>query len=336
MTATHANQIIDGYLKRLDVELADLPPARRKEVAGQIAEHIAEARSELSEETDADLLTILDKLGEPDDIAAEARASFDVSPVRPGPIEIIALLLLGVGGIVLPVPPLMWIVGAVFVWRSKVWTSHMKMAGVYVPLVVGLGLLVLSGLTAGLFSDHLILAPFALAMLACVLLPLGSAIYLGVRLGRRLPVVAWVAIALVAVAVYVPPIAIVIPARQSAFIGTEAGPPGPVPKPDVPGCGGFYGTQSYASGTPMAASVPVSVGICWDLHSVRKTWGPDCFPSYGPGLVVSVQSCTATAEPDGSLIVSVQSTVRPLLSFTGLQSAGWSWRITPDGRISQA
>jgi len=333
MTATHAHQIVDGYLKRLDGELADLPVTRRQEVSSQIAEHIAQARSELSEETDADLLTILDRLGEPDEIAAEARANFNVSPNRPGPVEMLALLLLGVGGAVLVVPPVLWVIGVGLVWRSKVWTPRSKYAGAYRPLVAGLGFLLLALLTGGLFGGHLIFAPLAVAVLASFLLPLGSAIYLGTRLGRRLPVLAWLAIAIVGLAVYVPSFATLIPARTSAFIGAPPGPDMQTPRAGVPGCGGFYGTVQYAPGTPLSAKVPVSVGICWDLQHVRKTWGPDCFPDYGPGLVVKVQSCTVTDAGDGSLFVSVDSSVSALTSVNSTQGFGKSWRITPDGRI---
>lgn len=326
MTATHANQIIDGYLKRLDGELADLPPARRNEVSGQIAEHIAEARAGLRDETDADLLTILDRLGDPEEIANEARASFDVPAQRPGALEIFALLLLGVGGVVLVVPPVLWALGTGLVWRSKVWAPRAKYMGVYLPFVVGLGLLALSILTGGLFGGNLIFVPFAFALLACILLPLGSAVFLGIRVGRRLPVLAWAAIAIVGLAVYVPAISTFIPARATAFISAEPGAPAT--------CGGFYGTVRYASGLPLAASVPVSVGICWDGQRVTKTWGPDCYPEYGPGLVVKVQGCSVTDVGDGSLIVSVQSSVTALTSFTGTQGGSVGWRITPDGRFS--
>jgi hypothetical protein len=105
MTAAHASQIIDGYLRRLDAEMSNLPPGRRKELHGQIAEHIDQARSELAEETDADLLTILDRLGEPDEIVAAARTTLALPAGNPSPLEIVALVLIGVGGVVLPLLP---------------------------------------------------------------------------------------------------------------------------------------------------------------------------------------------------------------------------------------
>jgi len=73
MTATHADSLIEGYLARLRAAAADLTPGVRDELAGDVRAHIAEARSREAEETDATILNILDRLGEPDELAAEAR-----------------------------------------------------------------------------------------------------------------------------------------------------------------------------------------------------------------------------------------------------------------------
>jgi uncharacterized membrane protein len=71
MTAPHADQIIAGYLARLEAALALLPSSRRRELVDDVAGHIAEARAGLSEEADADILTIIDRLGDPSEMAAE-------------------------------------------------------------------------------------------------------------------------------------------------------------------------------------------------------------------------------------------------------------------------
>ena len=323
MTATHAESIIEGYLKRLDGELSALPAGRRIEVSGQIAEHIAEARSQLADETDADVLTILDRLGDPEEIAAEARARFDVTGGTPGLVEVGALTLLAAGSAVFPLVP--WLIGTVLVWRSRAWSARTKYAGAYVPLVAGLALLVLGGLAQALLWGHLLFLPFMLALLATFLIPVGSAVYLGYRLRGRLPVLAWLAVLLVCLAVYVPTVSIFVPSKATAF--TSLGDPA------VNTCGGFYGTLQFSPNTPMVARVPVSVGICSDGTQVRQTWGPDCFPEAGVGEVVSVQSCTVESSPDGSLTITVQASERPLTSFIGGRSESRSWRITPDGHI---
>lgn len=335
MTATHATQIIDGYLKRLDSELSSFPTARRKELETQIAEHIAQARQELPEETDADLLTILDRLGEPDEIAAEARASLDITTTKTGPVEIFALLLIGVGGVIFPILPVAWVLGTGLVWRSRSWTPREKYFGAYLPLVVGLAILVISALAGGLFGRHILFeVAFVGFVIANLLMPLGTAIYLGARLGRRLPILGWAAIAIVALSVYLPAAAAFIPAQASAFIGTPFGESGQT-LPGQPTCAGFYGTVRYANGLPIAATAPVSVGICWDGSTVTKSWGPDCYPNYGPALRVQVQSCTVVSEPDGSMIISIQSSATATTAPFFTQSGGMGWRITPDGHIDQ-
>ena len=335
MTATHASQIIEGYLKRLDAELSDLPPARRKELHGQIAEHIEQARSELAEETDADLQTILDKLGEPEEIVAAARSSFDVPAGKPGPLEILALLLIGVGDVLFPVLPVGWILGTGLVWRSKSWTPREKYRGAYAPLVVALGILLIGALASGGLGRHMALVGFFVAfVVANLFMPLGSAMYLATRLGRRLPMVAWAGIAIIALAVYLPAAATLVPAQKTAFMGTIIGSSLPAPVAGRPGCGGFYGTVRYATDTPLFATVPVSVGLCWDGTHVTKTWGPDCFPESGPGLRVEVQSCTVQEVGDGGVTISVTSSATAITAPYFTQSNGMGWRVTPDGRIT--
>ena len=72
MTAPRADEIVAGYLARLAAALAPVPEARRLELLDELREHIAEARQALSVETDADVLNILDRLGDPADVAGAA------------------------------------------------------------------------------------------------------------------------------------------------------------------------------------------------------------------------------------------------------------------------
>ena len=147
MTAPHADQIIDGYLSRLNTEAADLPKARREELLQDAREHIAEARANLSNETDADILNILDRLGQPADLVQEARDRFGLQPsqaFRPGLVEIGAIVLL----------PLFWIVGVILLWTSNAWNTRDKLIGTFLP----------PGGFAGLFMLRMFLAavgPFA-------------------------------------------------------------------------------------------------------------------------------------------------------------------------------
>jgi uncharacterized membrane protein len=70
VTAPHADQIIAEYVARLETVLAPVPSLRRQELLDDVRAHIAEARSALPNETDADLRNILERLGDPADTAA--------------------------------------------------------------------------------------------------------------------------------------------------------------------------------------------------------------------------------------------------------------------------
>jgi len=336
MTAVHADQIIAGYLKRLESELAALPSERRKELTAQIEEHISSARAELVDETDAELLTILDRLGEPDEIANEARTRFNLPTSAPGPLEILALLLIGVGQVIFPFLPVLWLIGVGLVWRSPAWSAAEKRRGAYLPLVVAIGIIVVAALAGGVARGHVLFFGLFLAFYGTgILIPAGAAVYLGSRLGRRLRPLAWVGIALVALMVYLPAVATFLPGRTSGFIGAD-GPPGSVaPIAGRPGCGGFYGTAEFATATPLTASLPVSVGVCFDGNRVTKRWGPDCSPESSAGLIATVQSCQVVSEPDGSLMISVVGSAAALTAPAFRHSRGYSWRITPDGKIMQ-
>jgi uncharacterized membrane protein len=135
--ATTNDRLVDDYLGRLKKELRDLPRSRRRELLDEIREHIEEERSQLDIESEAALRNILDRLGEPADIAAEARYRFGVRPSNDGVgLEVAALILLLIGGIV--VPFIGWLAGVVLLWLSDVWSKRDKLIG---TLVVPGGLL---------------------------------------------------------------------------------------------------------------------------------------------------------------------------------------------------
>ena len=51
MTAPHADQLIDGYLARIDAAAADLPKGAREELVDDVRAHIAEAPTRETEES---------------------------------------------------------------------------------------------------------------------------------------------------------------------------------------------------------------------------------------------------------------------------------------------
>jgi hypothetical protein len=147
MTAPRANEIVAGYLARLAAALAPVPVARRLELLDELREHIAEARKALAIETEADLLNILDRLGDPADVAAAeiGRVEPPSAPARRTSrgLEIAAIVLL----------LLFWPVGVVLLWMSDVWTTRDKWIGTLVPPGGYLGIVVLGPLlAAGTFT----------------------------------------------------------------------------------------------------------------------------------------------------------------------------------------
>ena len=122
-----ADKLIEDYLKRLNAELRGLPRARRRELAEEISDHIAEARAGLETEDEAKIRTLLDRLGEPAEIAVEATERLVARPSTAGWKEVGALVLLPIGGVILPV--LGWFIGIVLLWISDAWSTRDKLVG---------------------------------------------------------------------------------------------------------------------------------------------------------------------------------------------------------------
>jgi hypothetical protein len=194
---TEADALILRYLQELEAALGDLPANRRRELLDEVGEHIAAARAALDPETEAGVRTLLERLGDPAEIAAEARERMGIPPPPRA-----ATLRLEVAAIVLLVIPFLgWLVGVVLVWLSRVWTTRDKLVGTVGGLAwvwAGAGTIMLqrpstpmapvgadpsAGLAAAgstgpsLLEVVLFAAPFVL--------PFAAAVYLGLRLGGR-------------------------------------------------------------------------------------------------------------------------------------------------------
>lgn len=126
MTGPHADQLIEGYLARLGDAAADLPKSARRELIDDVGAHIAEARARQPEETDATILNILDRLGEPGVVVADARDRLGLKGARPyraGLLEVAAVILV----------PFLWPVGVILLWMSPAWRWPDKLVGTLVP-----------------------------------------------------------------------------------------------------------------------------------------------------------------------------------------------------------
>jgi uncharacterized membrane protein len=142
--APMAEQAVKEYLHDLEAELRDLPRSCRQELLGEIHEHIDSALTDAPAHDEAEVRNVLDRLGDPSDIAEEARQRFGLPRHRSRGLEMAAVILLPIGGLIIPV--LGWFIGVILLWSSRVWTTGEKLAG---TLLFPGGLLLPFGLTFG-------------------------------------------------------------------------------------------------------------------------------------------------------------------------------------------
>jgi hypothetical protein len=176
MTTT-ADTLVDNYLRDLKAELRDLPAPRQREILSEVGEHITEARAAQDSQSEAAIRTVLERLGDPADIAAAARERFGLpaKPTRQATpwLEVIALVALAV-------PFFGWVVGVVLVWVSQRWTTRDKLIGTIGGLswvVAGLGTVMEETGPGAIIALILIVLAFVL--------PYAAAIYLAIRLRAR-------------------------------------------------------------------------------------------------------------------------------------------------------
>jgi hypothetical protein len=126
MTASHRTRIIDDYLAHLEAEAASLPRTERRELVEGIHQHIDEVLAETGDESDAAVLNLLDRIGDPEVLVQEERERLGLvrgEPRRVGLLEVGALVL----------TPLLWPVGVILLWASNGWNVRDKLIGTLVP-----------------------------------------------------------------------------------------------------------------------------------------------------------------------------------------------------------
>ncbi|MEZ5096909.1 MAG: hypothetical protein R2731_12810 [Nocardioides sp.] len=143
MPDTDLHPLVHDYLARLTLEAQRLPQADGTELVADITEHLREALAPRAGE--ADVRTVLDRLGTPAELVTAAGAPAAVTtptasrPATWGAVEILALVALvgaELGFFLVPVSPLAWIVGLVLLAVSRVWTPTEKLLG-YLGLGTG-------------------------------------------------------------------------------------------------------------------------------------------------------------------------------------------------------
>ncbi len=126
-------QTVETYLDRLDKELSDLPTARRRELIEEIRGHIDQALAATTDPGEADVRNILERVGDPADIAEEARERFGVHHVIPTWRDWTAVVLVPFGGLLVLVVGIVgtvgWVLGAIFLLASRIWSLRDKVLG---------------------------------------------------------------------------------------------------------------------------------------------------------------------------------------------------------------
>jgi uncharacterized membrane protein len=152
--ARQFDDIIRQYLKRVRDRLYDLPESDRAEIIGDLQAHIDDAIRESGAATEADVRNVLERLGDPETLAREARErvvngepSAPQLPVYrrvktgPGALEVAAIVLTA----------LVWPVGLLLAWISGRWRTRDKAVASIIP-VVGIMLLFTFLVPVGIFG----------------------------------------------------------------------------------------------------------------------------------------------------------------------------------------
>jgi hypothetical protein len=142
MTTATLHPLAAQYLERLRRAGRGLPPERRRELLAEIEGHLSEAIDPHA--ADAQALTVLDKLGEPEAIIAAETSHPDEVPDGRETKKWAAIVLLLLGGFIVGVG---WFVGLFLLWTSRAWTTRDKWIGTLV-IPGGLATSVIVGLIA--------------------------------------------------------------------------------------------------------------------------------------------------------------------------------------------
>jgi len=127
MTTHILHSLAAEYLERLRRAGHGLPPGRLRELLAEIEGHLSEAID--SSASDAQALTVLDRLGEPGAIIAAETPNLDELPNRRGTKEWAAIILLLFGGFIFGFG---WFAGLILLWNSRPWTTRDKWIGTLV------------------------------------------------------------------------------------------------------------------------------------------------------------------------------------------------------------
>ena len=190
MTTTTMHPLAADYLDRLERAARRLPRGERRELVEDISAHLAEAINPGM--SDAEALTVLDRLGDPEDIVDAQLPDEPYAPDRRGIHEWAAIFLLLFGGFLFFVG---WLAGLVLLWSSRAWNARDKLIGMLIipgGIATAFAALLVLGTaqectsngrvqhcTPGPSTGHEIISWIVLAV--CVLGPICTSVYLARR-----------------------------------------------------------------------------------------------------------------------------------------------------------
>jgi uncharacterized membrane protein len=118
---TTTDDLVADYLERVRRAGAGLPPERREELVADLRDHILVARAELAPETEAGVRTLLDRLGDPAAIVAEATVGA-TAPAADGPQRSnrTLVIVLSVLAALVLLPVLVCLLGAAWFFPARV------------------------------------------------------------------------------------------------------------------------------------------------------------------------------------------------------------------------
>jgi hypothetical protein len=132
MHTMETDRLVDEYLRRLERAATHMQRARRAELVAEIRGHIDTALSQEQAAGEAAVRNVLDRLGPPEDIVDAAEPPPRHGDQRAGKLEIVALAAL-------IVPVIGWLIGAVLVFASRIWSRRDKLIAavlLFLPIVV--------------------------------------------------------------------------------------------------------------------------------------------------------------------------------------------------------
>ena len=150
MTSGHdIDRLIDTYLTRVDQALSGLTAGERAEILDDLRAHINDALGDPTLASEADARNVLERLGDPADVAREALQrsagtnggsiggqAVQYEPDRtPGALEVAAIILTA----------LFWPIGVLLAWISQRWKVRDKVVATVIPamssiMLVGLAI----------------------------------------------------------------------------------------------------------------------------------------------------------------------------------------------------